>query len=98
MDFDYLETSLQRARGGSCEIVYDFLNSCGVESCGLGVGIGKRDGAGRYGFPTAFRFGTKPPCSQGRGVLALRPAWASWMPGTVPCPSRNCVMRERMEM
>jgi hypothetical protein len=33
--------------------------------------------------PTTFHPRGLPP-SQGRAVPALRPAWASWMPGTAP--------------
>src|SRR5271168_3752617 len=53
---------------------------------------------GATGFQPPWDSGTKPPCSQGRGVLPLRPAWASWMPGTVPWLKRNFAMRERKAM
>ena len=74
------------------------LNPGGIERDGLRVGVGKRDGAGRDGFPAALGFGDEAAALPGRGVLALRPAWASWIPGTVPWPKRNWVMRERKAM
>src|SRR5271169_4972316 len=53
---------------------------------------------GAKGLQPPWDSGMKPPCSQGRGVLPLRPAWASWMPGTAPWLKRNFVMRERKAM
>ena len=44
--------------------------------------------------PAALRVsGTCPLPSHGRWVLALRPACASWMPGTAPCAAMKRLMR-----
>ncbi len=39
------------------------------------------------------------PPRHGASVDALRPAWASWMPGTAPCSPMNAAMRrERLDL
>ncbi len=57
MNFDYFESGLEGAGGGSGEIFDDFLNSGAIERDGLCVGVGKGDGAGGHGRPAALGFG-----------------------------------------
>ena len=61
-----------RTRGGG-EIFYDALNPGGIERDGLRVGVGKRDGAGRDGFPAALGFGDEAaalPGLRGAGLAS----------------------------
>ena len=71
VDFDHFETGMQSASCGSSEIFYHALNSGGIERQRLRVGVGKRDGAGRDGFPSALRFGDEASVLPGARCAAF---------------------------
>src|SRR5580700_3296803 len=59
VNFDDLKSSFQRTTRRNRKRFHYILNSLLIESEGLRVGLGKRDGARRYRLPTAFRFGDR---------------------------------------
>ena len=94
VDLDHPEAGVPGALGRVDEGVDDAVDARGVERLGHRIVVVEGDGAGRDRRPAAGRLGApgRAP-AQGRSVLALRPAWASWMPATAPCcvdEARRC--------
>ena len=75
---------------------------CSIPSLSSGIGMGsasvKAMGLGLPRPPAVFRRLQTRPSFHGTSQLALRPAWASWMPGAAPCASKNLAMRARGSM
>ena len=101
VDFGEEEACGGGALGGGGEVGDDFVHAGAVESVGEGVFVVKAEGGGGDDVGPATFVRAEMVCegvTQGAVMLALRPAWASWMPGTLPCSLRKAVMRERKGM
>ena len=95
VELDDLESRLERAARGVREGRNNILNSSDLERDRRLLAVVERDRARRED-----RASIRPPATlsglppfHGDAVLALRPACASWMPGTEPCARMNAVTR-----
>ena len=93
VDLDEIEAGGEGAEGGEAEGFNGGVDGGLVEGLGDGVGRGKSDGAGSDGLPTTFSGKSRRSVEKGGDMLALRPAWASWMPARAPWEWRNRAMR-----
>ncbi len=87
VDLDDAEAG-RRARGAAAASKASTIASIPAWSRGMGTGSPSEKGIGlgpTTGQPPASGVFRLAPPFHGRSQLALRPAWASWIPATAPC-------------
>jgi hypothetical protein len=82
VQLDEVEPGPDGPVGGGGERGEDALDAIAIQGERLRALRTEGDGAGADDWPTTLG---EPPPRQGTSVLALRPAWASWMPAAFPC-------------
>jgi len=89
VDLDKVETGGVGALGGEAEGLNGGVDAAWSRSLGNGVSGREGDGAGATGCqPPSSGLNKRSPV-KGTDMLALRPAWASWMPARMPWEWRN---------
>lgn len=97
VDLGYFESRRECTFGGRGELLDDAADAIGGEFFGSVDASSNARALGPTGVQPLGSSGAigRPRSTQVRSVDALRPAWPSWMPGTVPCVFRNAVMRRK---
>jgi len=80
VDLDEVETRGLGAFRGGCEVGDDLVHAGAIEGGGDGICLVEADGEGATGCQPPSDGGMVRFCSHGTDMLALRPAWASWVP------------------